>query len=114
MADLHGQAITVLVRKNGQSTGSQLREPAIARALEITAFCETYQTEEVLDEEIFGAIATATLCPEEHPELYTSYTSQRAVAQVEQEIAQEIVNSYKQLKLRQRQAFVQKLNQLLQ
>jgi hypothetical protein len=66
-----------------------------------------------LDEALFEEIISITFNPNRYPELYQSCGTPKAAADVETRIATEIIETYKQIKLKQQCPIVQGLNGLL-
>lgn len=74
---------------------------------------ENNPQESIFDEELFEEIAKVTFSPNRYPELYQSCGTQKAAAQVEAQVADEIVATYKRIKQQQECPIVQSLNSLL-
>ncbi len=75
--------------------------------------CDPAQQTEAIDEALFGEITKTLFNLNRNPELYQSCGTKRAAAAVEARIAEDIVDTYKQIKLKQECPIVQSLNALL-
>lgn len=74
---------------------------------------DMYSAWDSLDEELFLEIATTLFQPEKNQELYQKCYSREKSAAIENRIADELVQTYKQIKSRQNNPIVQRLNALL-
>lgn len=74
---------------------------------------DTYSDCEPLDEELFQELTKTLFQSKTNQELYQEYHSREQSAEIEHRIADELVCTYKQIKLRQSDPTVQRLNALL-
>lgn len=112
-ADLSGRLMPVYIERNGIEQ-SDMVQPAASNGNDAGAYCEVFQAEsESLDEALFRRIVQEAFAPDRHPELYRTYPSEAAAAAVEAQMANNIVQAYKQVCLQQRQAVVESFNALL-
>lgn len=110
-ADLAGHAVPVYVDRAGAIDSSLEFQPADGGS---GAYCDVFEASgDCLDEILLQRITQATFDPDQHPELYRPYPTAAAAATVETELAQSIVETYKQASLEQRQALVEQFNALL-
>lgn len=112
-ADLAGREVLTFIHRQGETQPSQAVQPQTRHDLHSTAYAETAQTSEQLDEELFQAIVTSRFHPSQNPDLYDPCASRNRAAAIEARVAAEIVQHYKQFKQRQRGALVDRLNRLL-
>ncbi|MCG8361893.1 MAG: hypothetical protein MJA27_01010 [Pseudanabaenales cyanobacterium] len=75
--------------------------------------CDPAQQAATIDEALFREITQTVFNLNHSPELYQASGTKRAAAAVEARIAEEIVETYKQIKLKQECPIVQSLNALL-
>ena len=75
--------------------------------------CDPVQQSGAIDEALFGEISKTLFNLNRSPELYQSCGTKGAAATVEARIVEEIVETYKQIKLKQECPIVQSLNALL-
>ncbi|MEM9944910.1 MAG: hypothetical protein AAF810_02475 [Cyanobacteria bacterium P01_D01_bin.36] len=109
-ADLTGQAMMTFVGRPGASPVNQMINPDPDARYEPLVEDEA---EAVIDESLLGEIIPTALMAERHPELYRAYPTQQQAQQVESRIIDEIVETYKSIKLNQQNPEVTALNALL-
>jgi len=107
LADLTGQSFTAFVKRSGGEHYVQVSPTDDAEPL------SGDPQDAVLDEAFFEEIATTAFNAHRYPELYQSSGTQRAAKAVEARIAAELVETYKQIKLKKERPIVQSLNNLL-
>lgn len=66
-----------------------------------------------VDEHLLGEICATTFNPKRNPALYVPAPSKRITLMIEQSLVAEIVETYKEIKLKQKSVIVQQLNALL-
>lgn len=66
-----------------------------------------------LDESLFAEVATILFRAGRHPQLQSQCASRTEAAAIEDQFAAELAETYKQIKLRQKNIVVQRLNALL-
>jgi hypothetical protein len=104
LADITGSPVDTFVNRGNGETSTQQVMPSEGSNTPL---------ETTLDEELFEEVAQIVFNSNRYPELYESCGSKRAAAAVEARVANEFVETYKQIKQRQNCAFVQRLNSLL-
>jgi hypothetical protein len=122
IANLTGQVFTTFVQRYGHETSKDLISPeppladaelADAEPLSDEPRESTHPMEQALDNELFRDITNSVFHPEQHPELYEPCDSVEMAADIENEIAAEIVETYQTIKFNQKSPMVQSLNALL-
>lgn len=110
-ADLAGRAVPAFVNRNGAIDQAVEFQPAEDG---VGAYCDVFEASgDCLDEALLQRIAQNLFDPDRHPEVYRPYTTAAAAAAVEADLAQAIVDAYKQASLEQRQSVVAQFNALL-
>ncbi|WP_017299041.1 hypothetical protein [Nodosilinea nodulosa] len=110
-ADLAGHAVPVYIDRGGAIDSTLEFQPADSGT---GAYCDVFEASgDCLDEMLLQRIVQAMFNPSQHPELYRPYPTAAAAAAVEAELAQTIVDVYKQACLEQRQSLVEQFNALL-
>jgi hypothetical protein len=104
LADITGSPISTFVQRMGEEASAQQVIPSEGSDTSL---------ETSLDEELFEEVAQIVFNSNRYPELYESCGSKRAAAAVEARIADEFVETYKQIKQKQNCSLVQRLNSLL-
>lgn len=69
--------------------------------------------QQTFDESLFQDVARTTFHAERHPELFVTHSSAAHVKAIEQQVATEIVETYRHIKQNQERSDVQRLNTLL-
>ncbi|MGJ3244954.1 MAG: hypothetical protein ACFE0I_02635 [Elainellaceae cyanobacterium] len=122
IANLTGQVFTTFVQRHGHETSKDLISPeapladaelADAELLSDESRESTHAMEQALDNELFRDITNSAFHPEQHPELYEPCASVEMAADIENQIAAEIVETYQTIKCNQKRPMVQSLNALL-
>jgi hypothetical protein len=110
-ADLSGHAVPAYVDRHGTVDVSLEFQPAEQGD---GAYCDVFQASgDCLDELLLKRITQAMFDLDQHPDLYQAYPTAAAAAAVEAQVAEAIVEAYKQASLEQRQSVVAKFNALL-
>jgi hypothetical protein len=96
---------------DGQIKG-QHEEQAVEE-ISLEQVCHASQNAHILDETLLEEIVKTIFNLNRYPELYQPCGTKRAAAEVENRVAEEIVATYKEIKLKQQCPLVQRLNTLL-
>lgn len=126
IANLTGQVFTTFIQRHGHETSNDLISPEAAPS-DIPSDIELADTESSIDEphesthpmdqsldnDLFRDITNSVFHPEQHPELYEPCDSVEMAADIENQIAAEIVETYQTIKFNQKSPMVQSLNALL-
>lgn len=107
-ADLTGLSFTATVQRADGDAYVQSVEPSNPTE----SFSEAPEDAE-LDEVLFEEIARTLFNSKRYPELYESCGTQKAAKALEAKVAAELVQSYLQIKRKQRCPIVERLNALL-
>ncbi|SRR5579883_2162553 len=107
-ADLTGQSFTTSIQRSGGESYLQQVTPNRSEA-----FTSETPEDAVLDEDLFEEIAKTTFSASRYPELYQSCGTHRAAKAVETRVANELIDTYRQIKQKQNCALVERLNALL-
>ncbi|MGJ3253007.1 MAG: hypothetical protein ACFE0J_18030 [Elainellaceae cyanobacterium] len=121
IANLTGQVFTTFVQRHGHETSKDLISPEAPDDIELAdteslsdeSHESTHPMEQTLDNELFRDITHSVFHPEQHPELYEPCDSVEMAADIENQIAAEIVETYQTIKFNQKRPMVQSLNALL-
>ncbi len=120
IANYIGQDVTIFVNRQGKDPISQPIRPAEpsqpAGAGEPTAprrDPEGCLLNEAFDEALFREITATSFHPNQHPELYQPCLSAHDAAEIEDQIATEIIQTYGQIQQSKKSELVQRLNSLL-
>lgn len=110
-ADLAGHAVPAFVNRSGAIDQAIEFQPAEDG---VGAYCDVFQASgDCLDEALLLRVAQDMFDPDQHPEVYRPYPTAAAAAAVEADLAQAMVDAYKQASLEQRQSVVEQFNALL-
>ncbi len=132
MSNLTGQVFKTYIQRHGQSVTTDLISPELPVSFSELSDdrtdsdlddiysgshhgtdWEANQMDEELDEALFRDITSIVFHPDQHPELYQPCASVESAAEIETQIAAEIVETYQRIQLNQQQPIVQTLNALL-
>jgi hypothetical protein len=108
IADLTGQSFTASVQRSGGERYVQQVTPS--NPAEST---REAPEDRVLDKALFEEIARTTFHKNRYPELYQSCGTPEAAKAVEAKVAAELVETYRQIKQKQKCPIVERLNGLL-
>lgn len=107
-ADLTGQSFTASVQRlGGESYAQQITPSSTAESIG-----EAFE-DAALDEVLFEEIVSTTFNKNRYPELYQSCGTQRAAKAVEARVAADLIDTYLQIKRKQKCPIVKRLNALL-
>jgi hypothetical protein len=127
ISNLTGQVFTTYIQRQGLSATTDLISPESPDSWSETSDAEQTgagndassdamnpsHIDEELDESLFRDITSTTFHPDQHPELYQPCESLERAAEIESQIAAEIVETYQRIRVQQNHPVVQTLNALL-